>query len=62
MKIAQFDLYVLGGPDGFYVGQAKHKRGGGWERRVAEHRRGKGQRRRLVAHHWVYPNTDEVIR
>ena len=42
---AAFDLCVIGGPGGFYAGQAKHKRGGGWERRITDHRRGKGQRR-----------------
>jgi hypothetical protein len=44
-----FDLYEIGGPDGFYVGQAKRLKGGGWERRVALHRMG-GLGSSLAAH------------
>ena len=33
-----YDLYEIGGPDGFYVGQAKRLKTGGWVRRVVIHR------------------------
>lgn len=43
MTAAAYDFYSIGGPTGFYVGQAKRTRRGGWERRVAEHRVGRSR-------------------
>jgi hypothetical protein len=40
MSAATFDLYVIGDRRGFYVGQAKRVRAGGWERRIRMHRGG----------------------
>ncbi len=36
-----FDIYVIGDCVGFYVGQAKHKKTGGWKRRIMAHMNGK---------------------
>jgi hypothetical protein len=38
-----WDLYEIGGPAWFYVGQAKRLKDGGWERRVAAHRDWRGR-------------------